>query len=452
MCKNLVKGMAALCMCAAFASCSHDTDFESAHQSAVFDNLKNQYSANFIKMYGEIDPNQSWDFTSNVNASQARTRSGETVGSTSQDESNNFFGYCKKEFEAIEKLQTANSCDITVTVKGFKTYRYHVTGTATDKTWNNFFSAKLTPSYAYIKAQQVPTTYGTVTRYYHLDFNYNGTTKKDMVPNIKVVGRKDAYWYDGRSTGNIICRHSYLITTLPVENASNVSWNAYYTDETGDGTPHYNDKAITTYREYKVKVDNDAEHTYWGFDCDNDGTPDLICLVRDLQFPDPITKRYMIEDLGTTDDYDFNDIVVDLTDDFKGNQTAIIRAMGGTLDFTLNVDGKPVWTKSVDGPKLTPAINVSDMVNTASNNTNFTKVIAQFPVSGWIPSANNISVTVTYKDASSETGSTIYTIPFPEVGKVPMMFATDPIVNWMYERDNFPEWWLNNHSDDTTAE
>jgi hypothetical protein len=33
-----------------------------------------------------------------------------------------------------------------------------------------------------------------------------------------------------------------------------------------------------------------------------------------------------------------------------------------------------------------------------------------------------------------------------------MMFATDPIVNWMYERDNFPEWWLDNHSDDTTAE
>ena len=75
--KNLVKGMAALAICAAFASCSHDTDFESAHQSAVFDNLKNQYSANFIKMYGEINPNQSWDFTSNVNASQARTRANE---------------------------------------------------------------------------------------------------------------------------------------------------------------------------------------------------------------------------------------------------------------------------------------------------------------------------------------------------------------------------------------
>jgi hypothetical protein len=25
-----------------------------------------------------------------------------------------------------------------------------------------------------------------------------------------------------------------------------------------------------------------------------------------------------------------------------------------------------------------------------------------------------------------------------------MMFATDPIVPWVLERKNFPEWWLNN--------
>lgn len=79
----------------------------------------------------------------------------------------------------------------------------------------------------------------------------------------------------------------------------------------------------------------------------------------------------------------------------------------------------------------------------------YSKVIAQFPISGWIPNANNISVTVTYKDETTKTGSTFYTIPFPEVGQVPMMFATDPSVFWMVERQDFPTWWLENHSDTT---
>ena len=72
MAKNLLKGMAALAICAAFASCSHDTDFESANQEYVVENLKNEYKANFIKKYGEIDPNQSWDFTEISNESVTR--------------------------------------------------------------------------------------------------------------------------------------------------------------------------------------------------------------------------------------------------------------------------------------------------------------------------------------------------------------------------------------------
>jgi hypothetical protein len=29
-----------------------------------------------------------------------------------------------------------------------------------------------------------------------------------------------------------------------------------------------------------------------------------------------------------------------------------------------------------------------------------------------------------------------------------MMFATDPIVPWMVEYDNFPEWWFKNVAED----
>ena len=63
MAKNLLKGMAALAICAAFASCSHDTDFEAANQEFTVENLKNEYKAAFVQKYGEVAPNQSWDFT-----------------------------------------------------------------------------------------------------------------------------------------------------------------------------------------------------------------------------------------------------------------------------------------------------------------------------------------------------------------------------------------------------
>ena len=82
------------------------------------------------------------------------------------------------------------------------------------------------------------------------------------------------------------------------------------------------------------------------------------------------TKRYMIEDLGATDDFDFNDVVVDVEDytveihqvtrengviktdevieTTSAPSQAIIRAMGGTIDFELTIGGcttrRAMWT------------------------------------------------------------------------------------------------------------
>ena len=444
MVKNLLKGMAALCICAAFTSCSHDIDFEAANQEFVFENLKNQYSANFIKKYGEIDPNQSWDFTGYSSV----TRAGETVESAQKDEGYNFYGYCYVDTKAMNDLLSGSSTDYTITFDG---ETYHVTGTASNITFNPYFSAKITPSFARIDEFNA-TTY----RYYHLHFAWGNNQDMEMISKISVVGRSGTeYWYDGKSNGTVIHRTSRLTNTLPAVGSGN--WYAYYTSKT-DLNTKYNYVPVTTVREYKITATTNAgeviERTYWGFDCDGaeNGLVDLICLVNDYTIPNPIVKRYMIEDLGTTDDTDFNDIVVDFQDDQLGNQTAIIRAMGGTLDFTLNVADNPVWTKSVNGPALTPAINVEDMVNTTPNKIIYGKELAKFSVSGWNPSTNNISITVKYSDENSVTGAKTYTIPFPEVGQVPMMFATDPSVPWMVERQDFPEWWLENHSDSTDDE
>ena len=424
--KNLVKGMAALCICAAFASCSKDPGFETPSQIEL---AKNQYAANFIKQYGEIDPNQSWDFTNPGNTS---TRA---IESEQKQEGNDFYSFCAIDNQAIHELISGSSSSYSVEVEGVD---YSVTASARDIDFNPYFQAKLTPCFA-----RIDQIYAY--RYYHLDFKWGNNQSKEMIANIKVVGRNTSeYWYDAKGSSTVIHHTSRLVNTLDGVGSGN--WYAYYTKDTGNGTAFHNTTAVTTVREFVVNDGKNPERTYWGFDCDGaeNGKVDLICLVRNYSTPDPIVKRYMIEDLGTTYDFDFNDIVVDLEDDQLGHQTATIRAMGGTLDFTLNVADKPVWTKSVQG--VAKGYAVPNMENTYS--PDYTKVIDQFEISGWIPGQNNISVTVTYKDETSKTGSTIYTIPFPKVGQVPMMFASDPIVPWMIEKRNFPKWWLEQQGSD----
>ena len=45
-------------------SCSKsDLYDEAAQNSAKFEKAVAEYKANFVKKYGEVDPNQSWDFS-----------------------------------------------------------------------------------------------------------------------------------------------------------------------------------------------------------------------------------------------------------------------------------------------------------------------------------------------------------------------------------------------------
>lgn len=167
-------------------------------------------------------------------------------------------------------------------------------------------------------------------------------------------------------------------------------------------------------------------------------------------------KRYMMEDLGAMDDFDFNDIVVDVYDrtkeilyyevDADGNRTyvpkkskketlptmATVRAMGGTLDFTLTI-GNTTWTKSESPKSKSDKFNANEMYNT--RNIEFNKVLDEFEVSGWNYGSNNVSVTVV-SDGKERT------IKFPPYGTAPMMIAVDPTTEWMTERTSIPESWL----------
>ena len=161
-------------------------------------------------------------------------------------------------------------------------------------------------------------------------------------------------------------------------------------------------------------------------------------------------KRYMIEDLGATDDFDFNDVVVDVedytivkhkvtlengvikTDEIMSTTTAptkaFIRAMGGTIDFILSI-GETKWVKSLNG------FNAKTMYNT-SGSVDYDEVLAEFEVKGWDYNANNVSITVNGKDGQ------LYTVQFPKAGTTPMIIAVDPTQKWMDERISVPKSWF----------
>lgn len=158
-----------------------------------------------------------------------------------------------------------------------------------------------------------------------------------------------------------------------------------------------------------------------------DVTPDPESPEKTLSFKQDVSKRYMIEDLGNTDDTDYNDIVVDVKAtrtvsyklDSKGqasdkvfgpweNQQATLRHLGGMLDFQLTIGDRTLeWMKGEIG-------------------TNPDKA---FTITGWNPEKNNIKVSV-----KQNGGKGVNSIDFPQDGAVPLIIATSTEQPWMEER------------------
>ena len=165
----------------------------------------------------------------------------------------------------------------------------------------------------------------------------------------------------------------------------------------------------------------------------NPDVPEKIIIENDeYEVPTSITKRYMIEDLGSTDDFDFNDIVVDVTETTVAHhkvtiengvktsdevvsttktQKAVIRHLGGTLPFQLTIGDT----------------QLDEMQGVLGSDPD-----AEFTVTGWIPAQNNVSIQVKAKD------SQMYTVlNFPKTGAIPMIFACNDDVEWAAERVRF---------------
>ena len=416
MAKNLLKGMAALAICAAFASCSKDADFESAHQELVAENLKKEYKIAFEQKYGAIDPNQTWDFADPYEGGSTVTRFELNTDRTPQSTYTTPSGIVMKEYtlgsgqgvinnHKSKIQQKLNSGDYTTKlwdtdVNVFNIFACFVTGPQEDKI--NSYYMKIGVHSVGLDGKEYNTCIlGNGSGYQSVKGSYMNTAYANAYYSVDVTGMKasssDYYWY--------------CIATASTNDDPNAE-NDILDD----------DARLIDFREVVV-----SGVTYWCFDSNHEGSyTGIICQVT----PALYGKRYMIEDLGSIGDFDFNDIVVDVYETYEG-QKAVIRALGGTYNFTLKI-GDTKWTKS-------PTYVSTEMKNTLGT-INYDEELQVIDISGWKPTENNISIEVV-KEGETKSKD-VYTITFPKAGEAPMIIAVDPVKRWMNEYVSVPQdWW-----------
>lgn len=150
-----------------------------------------------------------------------------------------------------------------------------------------------------------------------------------------------------------------------------------------------------------------------------------------------ISKKYMIEDRGSTADFDFNDIVVvvhyykdadmaDKTKVFEEYTRAKLAYLCGTIPFSLTIGGQSFG--QMEGRVNYVPYSQDGYGELASENG----VVIQNNRTIY---DNDIKVTV-------ENGETSLTYDFPETGDMPLMIAVDPSVECMPENQSVYQTWF----------
>ena len=461
--KALVGALAVLSL----ASCSKNDVFD-AQQAAANEiaQKKSTFENNFVAKYGQVAPTQSWDFS--TNQQRLGTRAGETAIVTKTVEGLNFdvkykvvrkiiHGFPINYFEdyldnrSINKNQDllnnvsnklkdgdhhynvqkavlvapSNSFTIyPISVQGMWTHDLYVKVGNNDpvkvysKTWTDF-------SHPYVNGD--PLTYSNA--------NYDKQTYKvetsASMPGLYVeapIGTPIEIYLANVKEGK---------TSQPTVGTS--TGHAIYVDGNG---------AVPA----GIEVRKDAVIKYVGIEDNTTETTDLdyndvvLAIVGNPNVPKEIiienneydvttslTKRYMMEDLGSTDDFDFNDIVVDVTETTVAHHTVEIVNGVKTSDNVVEEKSQKAVVRHLGG--IYPfVLTIGNTTIELGGKESFdTDVEIEKVVTGWNPAQNNVSVTVKSEE------STMYNVTneFPKTGAFPMMFACDPEIKWAAERQGF---------------
>ena len=474
--KTNVKTMLMALVATSMVACSNNQDVFDG--GAIEKTAKQSYAENFAKKYPNVDMNQNWDFSSKQSdyrlgsKNKARTRAGEggiTTGSWYEVDNNTLAWMHEQLVEGQDNRKLGNPFYMTVPGNDFTIipiyqgqagamWNLHVVVDGVDYlVWEK--------SNSEIQKGDIQIKDGDSDEWHNLHgggqswetwnslYNTDGSDKwlADGSQNLVTAVRSIPYTFHDFPVGAEM--YFYLDVTV----SGSGDWDGKYHEINNVGAHESSLKGQmlalqNVPRPANIAEDNevmiigceDADLKDSDWDCN-----DVVFLVYGKTVPKPIkieegeeieevkTVRYMIEDLGSTDDFDFNDIVVDVAEirtisptytngvvtawNEKGKrQEAVIRHLGGTLPFVLKIGNKEYSAGGQDTFQTSPDLKLDD-------------------VTGWtgLNGVHNVSIEVEQKNNEG-----VFKVQFPKAGEAPMIIAVDPSQNWMPERQSVPESWF----------
>ena len=460
---QLVIGIGAV---AALASCTKGFDAPASYE----DIQKESYKSSFEKKYGTISPNQQWDFS--TYELRLGTRGASAINVEVLEKGVDFGDVSKLELKHFTFSREVWNYDIIQSgiQKNADLFYAINTELPEKKIWVGNEVALVAPSSSFYI---FPLLSGGLNRYdlkvkvgnedpviiFSKDYNFFQTINGMTTPDGKTVNMR----------GVKIEAPVGTPIEIYLDNVRNEDNKQLPTVGTTNGHAVYIDVPDNVELELDdIELADDHIAKYIGIEdaiagTDNDyndlvlavvGNPDVpqekVITENQYEVKTCRAKRYMIEDLGAIGDFDFNDVVVDIEENTvythkvtseNGIKTsdevisttiaptkAVIRAMGGTIDFELII-GDTHWSKSGAGFKTGTMYNTQGSID-------YDKVLAEFEVTGWNSTSNNVSIKVNGKNGE------VYTIAFPKAGTAPMIIAVDPTQKWMPEQESVPASWF----------
>ena len=447
----------------AFTSCSKEENLfdNEAAQADMFA----KYSANFVKKYGPIDPNQSWDFAPAAPvylpvSKGTTTRAAADFSITRGDDNifieNDILSYMHTYMKAGGDNST-NGKPFTFEATGEDFYVVPLYQGVASYFWELWVSIDGVKTKIWEKGQDL---------YYSTDENPTASSQWKPVGTGKPGVPDEAKSVKAPTTKFTASAGAELYFFLKVwKSTDNHTANQLGGTMLTSLTPG---KMIALSNAPVPSAVTQEDYDAVIVGCEDGADTDYEDLVFMIYGHSPIAKfhedvevveakRYLIEDLGGVDDFDFNDIVLDVqkyrTDRIFYNGTpenseyvststlfgtegarVILRAAGGTHNFTIKI-GNSTWSKNqLEGYDYT------QMINTGWGGTPIIRdlelAVIPIGVNDWNPVDNNISVTV-------EGSNGIRIISFPKTGETPLMISADPntMPLWSKEKVDVPNWW-----------
>ena len=464
---NIKNKMALAIATLGLAACSSTDLYDEA---AIEKNAKLTYSENFTKKYPDVNLNQNWDFSCKTpdyglaaNSNKARTRAGEDdfsfgdwyyVEKATLDYMHTQLPEGKNNSSKGQAFfMTVPSEDFTIVpiYQGIASavWKLHVVvGDQDYSVWYKNDRIEIKDKGDQNWHSTVRPSWENGTWWYHeLTFNSDGSNihMQDGSVNIVTDVRSKEINFHNMPVGEPM--YFYLKIHVTGNDAEHYMHDLYAQQSSLKGMMIALDcdlpsnlpdnyKAMIIGCEDADKTNSDWDYNDVVFMIYGQKKPDVVVVTDGTPIVQTISKRYFIEDLGATDDFDFNDIVVDIiqtttstpvltngviTDIKPGvtTQKAIIRHLGGTLPFNLKIGD-------------------TEILEMGGQQTFQTSPDLEFDVTGWNPDTHNISVQVQQLGNKGVYNN----VKFPKAGEAPMIIAVDPSQTWMQERQSVPAEWF----------